>query len=302
MSSGAIRPAGPAVDPRATLARVDRLLEIPTLPGVVTEALRALDDDDLGPLDLARVLSQDSALTSKLLRIANSVVLNPSGKSTHSVSIGLSRLGFAEVRNLVLSVGVVEVFGPSGFPIDYAAFWRHSLATAHAARTLARRSPRLGESYAERAFVCGLMHDIGIAAIGASVGEPYARVFALAKRDGYALDVVEQARLGVTHPAVGERILQRWRIPIEICAAVAYHERPDRAPAGHAPLAFVTHLADVLAERHAPGATLAPGPVSLVDETCSKLGLLAEDEPELVREFVEETKQSPLAAALGLPA
>lgn len=300
MSSGAIRPVGPVADPRATLARIDRLLQIPTLPAVVAEALRALDDDDLGPLDLARVISQDAALTSKLLRIANSVVFNPSGKATHSISTGLSRLGFAEVRNLVLSVGIVEALGPSGFPIDYGVFWRHSIAVAHAARVIAQSSSALGTSQAECAFVCGLLHDIGIAVLGAGVGEPYARVFSLAKRDMLSLDAVEQARLGVSHPAAGERVLQRWRIPIEICAAVAHHERPDRAPAGHAALAYATHLADVLAERHMPRATLSPTLPPLREETFTKLGLDPLQEESIVERFVRETKDSPLASALAI--
>lgn len=292
--------SAPAADPRGTQARVDRLVEIPTLSSVVAEALRALDDDESSTADLGRILSQDSALTAKLLRIANSTVFNPSGKPTHSVTVALSRIGFSEARNLVLSVGVVGAFGPKGFPVDYVAFWKHSLATAHAARAIAHVAPALGSAAAgEHAFVAGLLHDVGIVALGASLGEPYARVFQVAKRESHAIDVVEQTRLGVAHPAIGERVLSRWGVPAAICAAVAHHARPDRAAPSAQPLAYAVHLADVLAEQHVEAARLETTPPSLRTETHDRLGLDPWAEEQIVRHFSEELAGMPLLGALG---
>lgn len=292
--------SAPAVDPRGTQARVDRLVEIPTLSSVVSEALRVLDDDEAGTADLGHVLSQDSALTAKLLRIANSTVFNPSGKPTHSVTVALSRVGFSEARNLVISVGVIGAFGPKGFPLDYVAFWKHSLATAHAARAIAHVTPALGsEAAGEHAFVAGLLHDVGIVALGAGLGEPYARVFQIARRDAKPIDVVEQSRLGLAHPAIGERVLSRWGVPAAICAAVAHHARPDRAAPSAQPLAYAVHLADVLAERHVEAARLESATPAARTETHDRLQLDPWAEEQIVRRFTEELASSPLLSALG---
>jgi putative nucleotidyltransferase with HDIG domain len=91
---------------------------------------------------------------------------------------------------------------------------RHSLAVAHAARIFANAVGRDGDL----AFLAGLLHDAGKAAGLVALTDrirnppPFAEIF----------PIVDE-----THTATGERLAKLWRLPSEVCAAIAgHHDRP----------------------------------------------------------------------------
>lgn len=58
--------------------------------------------------ELAEVVLQDSAMTAKVLRMANSVYYNPSGNRISTVSRAIVMLGFDVVRAIALSIAMVD--------------------------------------------------------------------------------------------------------------------------------------------------------------------------------------------------
>ncbi|MBP8868169.1 MAG: HDOD domain-containing protein, partial [Propionivibrio sp.] len=119
--------------------------------------------DPLADLQLVvRAISTEPLISSKLLKLANSVSYNPSGKPITDLQLAVARLGFEIVRTTSLAVAMDQMLKSKNLTtydqISHAA-WRHSMQVAAIARVLARR---IGRINADEAMLAGLVHNIGI--------------------------------------------------------------------------------------------------------------------------------------------
>ena len=58
--------------------------------------------------DLAYIILRDPALTARLLRVANNVLVNPGGCTINTVSRAVVVLGFGAVQQMSLSIAIIE--------------------------------------------------------------------------------------------------------------------------------------------------------------------------------------------------
>jgi len=187
---------------------------IPTLPTVLTELSRRMEDPKTSSEDLAQVIQQDQAISSKVLKLVNSPFYGYSGR-IHTINQGIVILGFNAVKNLVLSTSVMEAFKSteSGENFRMDQLWVHSAAVAGVAKLLAERA---GVIDPEEAFVAGLLHDIG------KVGIPDSILFKPGKLTGAEWETMR------AHPVLGEEICR----PVKSLGGVLplirhHHERWD---------------------------------------------------------------------------
>lgn len=221
---------------------IDDTLELASLPAVVLRALELLNAPDSSAADIGQVISEDPALSVRLLRIVNSSFYGfPSRIET--ISRAITIVGTLEITDLVLGSSAVEAF--AGLPnelIDMQQFWEHSLYAGVVARVLARhhRAPNT-----ERFFVSGLLHDIGSLVLYHQRPEESRRALELA-RAGRPLHQVEQEIFGFDHSDVGAELMQAWNLPEAFVEAARHHHRPVEAQ--EFPLeTTMVHLADVIA-------------------------------------------------------
>ena len=103
-------------------------LELPVMPEVGLALITTLDDDDTPVARIQALISQDPALTAKLLALANSAAFGLPRKVA-TLDIALSLVGVSKVRALALSACLHNAFSvPEG--INGPAFWRYSTACA----------------------------------------------------------------------------------------------------------------------------------------------------------------------------
>jgi diguanylate cyclase (GGDEF)-like protein len=125
------------------------------------------------------------------------------------------------VKVLVLSFSVMDCLrGKTSGSFDFEKYWRRSLSMAVGARLLADAA---SDSRREEAFVGGLLADIGMMAACRCAAEEYESVTAVYAKGNMPIQEVEQDTLGVTHAAIGSRLLAHWRLPELLCEAVAAH-------------------------------------------------------------------------------
>jgi HD-like signal output (HDOD) protein len=106
------------------------------------------------------LLEQDSLLAAKLVRVAQSALYNR-GSAIASIDDAITRIGLHNAGDVFLQTALsARVFRAKGYDAPMEAIRRHSIATAHLAR-LTRRLTSLPDEYA---FMCGLLHDVGMAA------------------------------------------------------------------------------------------------------------------------------------------
>lgn len=219
---------------------IARLQDLPALPLVVNELLASFDDPDVELGELAGKVAHDQALAAKTLRLANSSFYGLQSK-VRTISQAIAVLGFDSVRSLVIGAGVIGGFREGrdkGF--DFDGFWRHAIATALCARALARQAG----CNPELAFVAGLLHDLGRLVLVTRFPEHYAEVLAQRTLRDCGLLEAERAVLGIDHAQVGRALAQHWRIPEQICRAIAQHHLPMQQDYGELP--SVVHVANVV--------------------------------------------------------
>ncbi|GBE10799.1 HDOD domain protein [bacterium BMS3Bbin12] len=217
-------------------------VRLASLPEVVSRVCELIGDPRTSASDIGQVISEDPALTARLLRVVNSPFYGfPS--SIDTVSRAVTVVGTAELMDLVLAASVVRMF--RGIPpelVDMDSFWHHSLYCGVVARVLAARRRRRN---IERHFVGGLIHDLGALVLYQSVPDLAARALALARERDLAIYLAEREVMGCDHAAVGAELMRTWNMPPVLEEVVAYHHEPQRAHEYPEEVAIV-HLADVI--------------------------------------------------------
>ena len=219
---------------------IRQIQELPSLPVVVLELLSSMDQDDTDVHVLAQKIELDQGLAAKTLRIANSSFYGMQSKVT-SIPQAVSVLGFHSIRTVVTACALTGSFAPVSGGFDFQAFWRHSLATAIAARLLA---PHLRVN-PETAFTAGLLHDLGTLVLVTRFPAEHALVRSYRQAHDCQMAEAELAVIGIDHAQVGSALAAYWKFPEAIQQAVADHHAIDRLEAGGLPLAV--HMANAVA-------------------------------------------------------
>lgn len=226
-------------------ALVEGIANLPTPPLVFHQINRVVSDPMKSAGDVAALLSEDPAMSAKVLRMSNSAFYalpNPVSTVKQSVVI----LGMEAVRSLVLSASVMTAFDSDPARRErQESLWRHSLATAIGSRMLARKvgAARIGVG-PDEAFSAGLLHDIGKMVILCNLINACDEIDRLRQEETARDVVLEERVLGTTHAAIGAILTEKWNLDEAICHAIGVHHSPDPEAPG---LAGLLHVADQLA-------------------------------------------------------
>lgn len=239
---------------RQRLKRITQsIIGLPTLPTVITQLISLIDNPKTSARNVSQLISTDQALTAKILKLANSAFYGfPREIATvqHAVVV----LGFETVKNLGLSVSVLERFsgadaGADGGEFDRQKFWEHSIACGVAARLLAGK---LRYRVPGEAFAAGILHDIGRLILSQYFPAEFAEVLQVMREEDLYIGHAEEKVLGVTHAEVGSWLAERWNLPDQLEQTIAMHHVPGRIT-GPAELPSLIHLADFLCRREKIG-------------------------------------------------
>lgn len=222
-----------------------RLRELPSLPDAVGQLLLLLQRDDLDTRELADKIALDQAIAAKTLRLANSSFYGLSARVT-SLQQAIAVLGMHSIRTLVTAIAMTGSLRAPALPgFDLRQFWRHALATAAAARALARCQ----QQNPETAFTAGLLHDIGVPVLATCFPPEYAAMDAWRLAQGCSQSEAEQACFGFDHAAMGAALAAHWRFPPAIQEAAAQHHGEQWQGRS---LPLTVHLANLLAHAATP--------------------------------------------------
>ncbi|MDX2085490.1 MAG: HDOD domain-containing protein [Candidatus Melainabacteria bacterium] len=209
-----------------------RIRDIPSLPEVVNSIVKQLGKPNTPASEIARLVSYDPGLTSRVLRMVNSAAYGIQ-RQVSSIQHGIMILGFNTVRGLVLSASIFKLLGNQNAHagMDHQSFWYHSLATAMAAKSVAHTF-RLPET--DDAFSAGMLHDIGKVVLDLYFKHDYRPVLETAELRGLDLHgpaflALERELMGTTHPEIGSYLTAKWKLPITLTEVIQHHHHPERA-------------------------------------------------------------------------
>lgn len=183
----------------------DDALILPTLPEVAIRVREAAENPDIGTHALSRVISNDAALTARLIKVVNSPLLR-GNREIHDLQGAVDRLGINYTCSLAIGLAMEQMFQATHEVVDakLREVWTRSTEIAAISQVLCRNFTRL---QSDQATLAGLVHQIGILPILL-----YAEEHSMLLADTASLDhVIERI-----HPRLGERILRAWEFPAAI--------------------------------------------------------------------------------------
>lgn len=225
--------------------RVARTPGLGMLPQVTAQILKLVDNPNASPRQVGALIERDAGLASKLLKTANSSYYGMPGK-VRTVSQAISVMGLSAVRSTIVSQAYQQMAGGRAHArrFDKVAFWQHSLATAVAARILARFK---GWRDPEEAFLAGLLHDAGRLVMDRFLTNEFDQAIALSLERGCPLIDAEREVLGYSHVEVGLMLGEQWQLPDSLMEGIHHHH--GSVSFEQSPLGCLIHAANVLAHQ-----------------------------------------------------
>jgi len=220
--------ATPATDASDSLRELIRAVDaLPSPPPVAVTILSAVNESS-DFTEVAALTASDPSLTLKVLKLANSPAYNRQGRVT-SLDKALVVVGVAALKSILLGTFIRGKLLADRSPSDpiILDFWKHSLGCAVTAQLLAER---LAPELREDAFVAGMIHDLGKAALLVVRPEAYERVLDYATRTGEDLSECERVGFGADHGLAGKWLAESWGLPPALVDVVWLHHQADALP------------------------------------------------------------------------
>ncbi len=221
------------------LERKDRLLavkDLPTLPSVLDEVSKLVDDPNSSGEQIAKVISYDQVLSAKVLKMVNSPIYGFPGR-IGSIQHALVLLGFNVIRGVIISTSVFDEMNKA-----MSGLWDHSVGCALACQEVARVA---GFEDPEEYSVTGLLHDLGKVVSAVQLPDLKKDIDALVQEKDLNYWEAERQVLGFGHDRINMWLADQWKLPPLIREGMAYHHKPMQAQ--HYPqAACVVHVADFM--------------------------------------------------------
>ncbi len=202
--------------------------QLPVLPILLLELMESFSDEDARVEDIAKKIGMDQSISAKVIRMANSAAYRR-GKEVESIEQAVIRLGFNQVRSIVVAATLSNVF-PDTPSFDKNKFWQDTFTTASIAKALAKHT----NVNQETAFTCAMMHNIGELLLQILKPEECSLI-AMAIEAGEPRLSAQRETFGFDYSQVGAELAKHWDFSIVFCDAIEQqldplsYETPSKA-------------------------------------------------------------------------
>lgn len=223
--------------------RVQRIDTMPAIPAVFLPLLKMLSSstEDVKVDEVVRLVSYDNTIAAQCLRVASSPLFGLA-KLPQSIKSAIMSLGLRRVETILLTCCLGQAFPAEKWALDPDVFWRHSLGCAMVCRKL---SEKLSAVDSEKAYMAGLLHDLGFMVNCMAFSKEFAAVMERACREEIPLHEVELATMGFTHCETGQALAEKWKLGDDIVEVIAHHHAVEQSHKAQ-PLVALVHLSDLL--------------------------------------------------------
>jgi len=230
---------------------VSKLESLPTLPTLYADLIHELDKDEPSVARIGQLVSEDMALTAKILQLVNSAFFGLSGQvSSATNAVGL--LGLDIIKALILSTHVLSKFQTDLLNVtDVEYLWKHSLTVAGYAKAIALME-KANQRAVDECFTAGLLHDLGKLILASAMNGKYGEVLSRIREKGTNLVAAEIEVLGCSHAEVAAYLMSLWGLPDNVIEGVAWHYHPSESAKSEFSTVATTHVATVYDEQQNP--------------------------------------------------
>ncbi len=235
---------------------IREISHIATLPEITLKIVALVEDPKSTAQDLHKVIANDPALCARILKVVNSSFYGLPGQ-IGSINRAIVVLGLNAVKNIAIAASLAKLFRGGDLTPSFSAksLWMHSVVTAASCKMLA---DRMGFAVSDEAFLCGLIHDIGIMV---EMQCDRNKLIEVIQRTGAdkagipATDMLEaeDAVFGANHQNFGAGLCAKWKFPANFANVTGYHHRPMDLSVDTRTLPCIVYVGDRLAAEVAQG-------------------------------------------------
>ena len=248
----------PTQDERKQIAdkAIAEIAHIATLPEITMKIIELVEDPTSTAQDLHKVISQDPALSSRILKVVNSSFYGLPGQIA-SINRAIVMLGLNAVKNIAIAASLVKLFRGGELTPQYSAqmMWEHATGVAATCKMV---SDKLKLGLNDEAYLAGLMHNIGQVV---EMQFDRAMLVDAIRKTGIdahgvpANDMLEAEAIvfGADHQDFGAALCQRWKFPKSFAQVAGYHHRPLELGAENRTLTSVIYVATRIVGRSEGG-------------------------------------------------
>jgi HD-like signal output (HDOD) protein len=260
-------------------------LDLPCFPNVVIRIREALKNPDTSTEKTVTLVGSEPLLAARLIKTANSVAFNPTGKRVTELRTAVTRLGQQVVQGAAVAFAIQQMKDEPklrSIAQPLSELWKNSIAVASLCQVIAMRT----KVNPDEAFLAGLLHGIG---------RLYILVQAVASSNRVRQELSAPEFVADWHPSIGKAVLENWQVDEAIAQAVNDQADVDRTARRDPDLTDVLivsiFLAKVLVEN-------TPRVIRVGDfESFRRVGLSAGDCAVILRQ--SEYQLASLQEALG---
>ena len=231
-------------------SHLSRCPSLPSLSSINKSLLGLVLTEQRYTAQIGEIISRDPSLTSRLLRLVNSVYYGLTTPVT-SIEDAVFYLGIRQIRQLTLVTPVIEDFqklsSQCAFP--WREFWQHCIGTGlltHEIAGLAQSTPEDSD------YIAGLVHDVGKIIMAWAFPDHFTEIHRLALPGTRDLTEIENSVLGIDHAELGALYMERHRMSDLLIQTVRYHHAPEKAQS-HGVIVASVQIADLLVRREKMG-------------------------------------------------
>lgn len=253
---------------------VSQMDSLPSLPDIYFELVEELRDEDATVERVGALISQDIAMTAKVLQLVNSSFF---GLRVHvnDAKHAAALLGLNTLKPLVLTASIFRQLEESRVSATFLeTILSHSMAVGGIAKQLAD-CEQLDRETIDSTFIAGALHDIGKIVLADNFARDYTVLYHKAKAQSSPIIALETEQFGASHADVGGYLLSLWGLPQDLIEAVAFHHDPSTSVDEEFTPLTAVHVANELAKEDVDSA-LEPEVLCGIDQQyLTRLGLHA---------------------------
>lgn len=220
---------------------------ITQLPGSAMRVLKVAQDVNAPANLITDAISIDPVFSARILRAVNSPLYSFQ-REVKSLSQAVNMLGTKAIMQLVMAYAASDTLSSKGNDAYLEqTLWRHSVAAGITAKEVALAIRK--KDFAEIAFLCGLLHDIGT--LWLLRHDPCISDVLLSTPEHTIIDY-ERACYGGSHEEMGAIVTKHWGLPKEITNVIKYHHHPNKARTNYL-LTLIVNAADSICNLHQMG-------------------------------------------------
>lgn len=266
---------------------IGRGFSVPAQPELLIKLQHLMATPEPQINDISRIISQDIAVASTVIKTINSPVYGLS-RSISDIHKACRYIGTTGITSLVTNVLIQRSFDQQECSITLDDFWNNTRNIANTCIFIAKRLKY--QVSTDKLFSLGLFHDCGIPVMAMKYKD-YAETFEhAAKTPSETLTSIEDSVYNVNHATIGYYVASSWRLPRDICQLIlSHHDRSFldvRADLDQQFYFAVLKLAENIAHNHKHFRDAADWPF-VKDQVMTTLDLDDEDVEDLHEDTVE---------------